>query len=109
MLARVQNHQNIHLGAQFDEVTRLRVVFDEVERPIVAHSHFAEEIHICRKIAQTEPGFFEFNQKVIARVAMKLVARLLIAGFAILGPDSGVVEMTADRIVPSARVLRYGS
>src|ERR1700753_1121034 len=82
---------------------------DVIKRSVILHDHFAEEVHVCWKVAQREAVLFQFNQEVIARVAMKIIAGYAIAERAVLCFGGFGSEMAAKRIMPAAGVSGDGA
>src|ERR1051325_5886104 len=65
VLAGVEHHQDVHLGAQFHKVARLRVVRLELHAAVLAHSDAAEKVYVWNEVPWAQPPLTEFHQKAI--------------------------------------------
>ncbi len=105
MEAGIQDDERVHLRAQIDECSGAELSLMEGHLTRFIDGDFAEEVHVHREVAFAEIVFSELRDEAVVRVAIPVVARLLIGPFAVFRLDDLRVGTAGERIVPAARVL----
>jgi hypothetical protein len=101
MLAGVQHDQHIQLRPQINKIGHLGIARVKFHLSVRVHIQPAEKIDVRHEVALAEAAFAEFDQKIIMRVAIPVIALFLVGGLAIFAFNQRGVAVAAERIVPA--------
>ncbi len=106
MLTGIEDHEGIHFSTQIDVAAGDRILAGKLHFSISIDDDLTEKIYVRDEIDLPQSPLAEFNEKLVASVAVERVTLLLVAGGTVFRPDHRGRRMAGQRIVPSAGVLR---
>ena len=94
-----QHHQHVHLGAQLDGRARRRLLPGTHAARRRRRHRPHEEVHVGHQVALAQPVLAQLDEEVVVRVAVEVVARVLVA-------PSPNRARAVDRVAASRRSCR---
>ena len=103
-----EDDEQVHLGAEVDEVAGASVVGDEAERAGLGGGELAEEVDVGDEVAGVKAVFRELDKEVVSGVAVPVVAGGLVVFCAPLLLDVRGGVVAAEGIVPAKGIAGDG-